>query len=135
MPEKLGVYLKGPQRVESQGQQTFLRTSLFQGATLWVDQACADCPGVLLRAAGDAPPPELHPGASESVPELAFVVMALRANSWICCPPTPLPPMQKRDEQHKFLRHKGAHTELFRLGAFQLCLAQRHYPSAYRSST
>ena len=26
-------------------------------------------------------------------------------------PPAPQPPVEKRDAQHKFLQHKGAHTE------------------------
>ena len=58
----------------------------------WVDQSCADCPGFPVPRAGDAPPPELHPGASECAPGLAFVFMALRANSWICCPQLPYHP-------------------------------------------
>ena len=39
--------------------------------------------------AGHAPPPELHLGASECAPGLAFAVMVLRANSWICSPSFP----------------------------------------------
>ena len=60
-----------------------------QGKTPWVDQSCADCPGFPVMGAGDAPPPEFHPGASECAPGLAFAFMALRANSWICCPQLP----------------------------------------------
>ena len=42
-----------------------------------IDQACADCPGFLVPDAGAAPPPELHPGASDCASELAFAFMAL----------------------------------------------------------
>ena len=70
----------------------------------WVDQSCADCPGFLVLSARDAPPPKLHPGASECSSR------ALQANSWICCP---LPPTPKQDTQHMFLQHEGAHTEFF----------------------
>ena len=75
------------------------------------DLLSADCPGSPVLGAGDAPPPELHPGASECAPGLAFAFIALRANSWICCPPASLPPVQKRDAQHMLLQHKGAHTD------------------------
>ena len=53
----------------------------------WVDQSCADCPGFPVLSAGDAPPPELRPGASERAPGLAFAFMALRAHSWILSAP------------------------------------------------
>ena len=33
-------------------------------------------------------------------------------------PPTPLPPVQKRDAQHKFLQHKGGHSDII-LGFFR----------------
>ena len=34
-------------------------------------------------------------------------------------PAAPLPPMQKRDAQHMFLQHGGAHAELSWMGSFQ----------------
>ena len=83
---------------------------MHQGKNLSVDQACADCSGFLVPGTGGAPPPKLHPGTSDCVPELAFAFMALRANSWICCPPASLPPAQKkRDAQHKLCSTRG-HT-------------------------
>ena len=82
-----------------------------QGKTPWVEQSCADCPGFPVLGAGDAPPPELHPGASNCAPGLAFAFMALRRNSWILLPARSLPPAQKRDAQHMFLQHRRAHTD------------------------
>ena len=67
-------------------------TRFCQGKTAWVDQSCAECPGFPVLGAGDAPPPELHPGASECAPTLACAFMALRANSLICCPQLPCHP-------------------------------------------
>ena len=84
------------------------------GKDPWVDQSCADCPGFPVLGAGHAPPPELHLGASECAPGLAFAFMALRANLGSAAP-TSLPPVQKRDAQHMFLQHRGAHAESVRL--------------------
>ena len=60
------------------------------GKTPWAD------------GAGDAPPPELHAGASECAPGIAFAFMALRANSWICCPRLPYHLCKNGDAQHMF---------------------------------
>ena len=81
----------------------------YQGKTPWVDQSCADCPGFLVLGVGDAPPPELHPGASECAPGLAFAFMALRANSWICCPQLPHHPSKNRTHNTCF-SSTGGHT-------------------------
>ena len=59
---------------------------LSQRKTPCVDQSCADCPGFLVLGAGDAPPPELHPGASKCAPGLALALMPFEQNFWICCP-------------------------------------------------
>ena len=75
-----------------------------------VDSACAHCPGFLVLA---APAP-----ASTSVSEPQIVPLAsilLHEPLDICLdllPAAPLPPVQKRDAQHMFLQHRGAHTEL-----------------------
>ena len=76
-----------------------------QGKTPWVDQSCADCPGFLVLGAGDAPPPDLHPGASECAPGLAFAFTAFGQILGFAAPsfPTTRP---KRDAQHMFLQHK-----------------------------
>ena len=71
--------------------RTSLQTLLVlfpQGKTAWVDQSRADLPGFPVLGVGDAPPPEVHPGASECAPGLAFAFMAL-------------------DTQQMFLQHKG----------------------------
>ena len=75
---------------------------LLLGKTPWVDQACADCPGFLVPAAGGALPPELHPRASGCVPEIAVVFMGPSSKFLDLLPPAPLPPVQKRDAQHTF---------------------------------
>ena len=93
-------------------KQLLLRPSTrkIQGKTPWVDQSCADCPGFPALGAGDAPPPEVHPGASERAPGLAFAFMALQANSWICCPQLPYHPCKS-----------GTHSTCF-------CSTRRHTP-------
>ena len=85
-----------------------------QGKTPWVDQACADCPDFPVLGAGGARPPKLHPEVtrtSDCAPELAFAFMVHSSTFLDLLPPAPLPPMQKREAQHKSLQHKGAHTE------------------------
>ena len=71
------------------------------------DQSCADCPGFPVLGAGDAPPPELHPGAPKCAPGLAFALMALRANSWICCPQLPYHPCKNRTHSTCFCGTRG----------------------------
>ena len=78
-----------------------------QGKTPWVDQSCADCPAFPVLGAGDAPPPELHPGASECAPGLAFAFTALRANSWICCPSFPTTRPKTGRTAHVFAAQVG----------------------------
>ena len=82
-----------------------------QGKTSWVDQSCADCPGFPVLSAGHAPPPELHPGASECALGLAFSFMPLRANSSISCPQLPYHPCENGTHRTIFLQHKGLHTD------------------------
>ena len=89
-----------------------------QGKTPWVDQSCADCPGFPVLGAGDAPRPKLHPGASECAPGLTFAFMALRANSWICCPQLPYHPFKNGTHTTCFCS-TGGHTPtdgLWRIG-------------------
>ena len=83
--------------------------AVIQGKTPWVDQSCADCPGFPVLGAGDAPPPELHPGASKCAPGLAFAFTALRANSWICCPQLPDHPSKNGTHSTCFCSTRG-HT-------------------------
>ena len=54
-----------------------------------------------------APPPELHSGASNCAPELAFAFMALRANFWICYPPLPYLPCKNRTHSIYFSARGG----------------------------
>ena len=75
----------------------------------WVDRSCPDCPGFPVLGAGDVPPPELHPGASECAPALAFAFMALRANSWICLPQLPDHPSKNGTHSTCFCSTRG-HT-------------------------
>ena len=79
--------------------------------------SCADCPGFPVPGAGDAPPPELHPGASERAHGLAFAFMTLQA------------PLQKRDAQHMFLEQKGGTHRELRVGQnirfFEILFAAR----------
>ena len=77
--------------------------------TPWVDQSCADCPGFPVLGAGDAPSPELHPGASVRAPGLAFAFMALGTNSWICCPQFPYHPSNNGTHSTCFCSTRG-HT-------------------------
>ena len=85
---------------------------LNQDKTPWVGQSCADCLGFLVLGAGDAPPPELHPGASVRAPGLAFAFMALRASSWICCPQLPYHPFKNGTHSTCFCGTRG-HTPNF----------------------
>ena len=84
----------------------------FQGKTPCVDQSYADCPGFPVLGAGDAPPPELHPGGSKCAPGLAFVFMALRANFWICCPQLPYHRWKNGTHSTCFCSTRG-HTPTF----------------------
>ena len=43
--------------------------------------------------------------------------------AWICCPLLPLPPVHKRDAQHMFLQHRGAHAEILPVFGKSLPLA------------
>ena len=88
-----------------------------QGKTHWADSACADCPGffVLGAAPAQAPPP-----SSQSLRLFPWASILLHGGPWtsfacICCPQLPLPPVQKRDAQHMFLKHGGAHAETWGL--------------------
>ena len=72
----------------------------FSGKDPLVDQSCADCPGFPVLGAGDAPPPELHPGASECAPGLAF-------DFWISFPTTRA---QEGRTIHVFAAQGGTHT-------------------------
>ena len=58
------------------------------------------------------PNPKLRPGASRCVPGLAFASWALRAKFLDLLPQLPCLLWKKQDVQHKFLQHKGAHTDL-----------------------
>ena len=53
------------------------------------------------------PPPELHPGASKCAPGLAFAFMALRANSWICCPQPAYHPCKDGTQSTCFCSTRG----------------------------
>ena len=87
--------------------------NLYQGKTPWVDQACADRPGFLVRGAGDATPPKFHSRASHCPPDLAFAFMALRANSWMCCPRLPYRP-RKNGTRSTSLGSRRGHTPTLR---------------------
>ena len=52
----------------------------FQGKTLWVDSACADCPGFLVSGAVVLAP-ELCPGASKCAPGPSFASLGDRFSS------------------------------------------------------
>ena len=56
-----------------------------------------------------APPPELHPGASDCAPGLAFAFMAFRANSWICCPQLPCTSAKTGRTAHVLTAQGGTH--------------------------
>ena len=60
-------------RGATRGERNALRTyqHFSQRKTAWVDEACADCPGLLTPGAAGAAPPELHARASDCAPELA----------------------------------------------------------------
>ena len=83
------------------------RPLTYQGKTPWVDSARAECPGFLV------------PGPVLLVPRLpaalchwaSICFMGPWRFAWICCPHIPYHLLQKRDAQHMFLQHKGAHTE------------------------
>ena len=60
---------------------------------------CCSSPGFHLRL-----------GASDCCLELAFCFMGPWTFAWICCPATPLPPVQKRDAQHKFYYSTDGHA-------------------------
>ena len=64
---------------------------MFQGKTPWVDSACADCPGSLVPGATGAGF-QLHLGASDCAPELAFCFMGPWTFAWICCAQLPYHP-------------------------------------------
>ena len=96
---------------ESDLKKTKQRLFSSQGKTPWVGQSCADCPGFPVLDAGDAPPPELHLEALECAPGLAFAFMALRANSWICCPELPYHPSKNGTRSTWFCSTRG-HTPI-----------------------
>ena len=83
---------------------------MHQEKTPWVAPACADCPGFLVLGSAPAPAStwsrilRLYPWAS------SLLYGALGQIAWICCPQLPRH-VQKRDAQHMFLQHRGAHAE------------------------
>ena len=73
----------------------------------------------LSLGAGDAPPPELPPGASQCAPCLTFAFMALQAKSWICCPQLPYHPSKNGTHSTCFCS-TGGHTPNINLLFFPL---------------
>ena len=65
----------------------------------WVDSACADCPGFLVRGVAGAPTPRFV-----WAPALAFSSFPIGLLLGDAAHSSPLSPVQKRDAQHKFLR-------------------------------
>ena len=108
-PGKRGTTLGQKKVSEKRLCATKLLPNFWRGKTRWVDSSCADCPGFPVLGAGDAPPPELHPGASECAPGLAFAFKALRANSWICRPQLPYHPSKTGRTAHVFAAQGVTH--------------------------
>ena len=77
--------------------------------TLWVVAACADRPGFLVWTQL-VPNSQLQLGASDCAPQLAFAAHFLGHLLGSAAHSSP-PSVHKRDAQHKFLHHKGAHTD------------------------
>ena len=78
----------------------------YQGKTPWVDSACADC---LVFSSWVLLLPRLPP-SSRSLRLFPWASLLLHGPLDICLdllPAAPLPPVQIKDAQHKFLQHKG----------------------------
>ena len=58
----------------------------------WVDSVCADCPGFLVPGVAGPPPPKLQIRGSAT-------------------PSSPTTRAKNGTHTHKFLQHKGAHTD------------------------
>ena len=76
------------------GRVAFRRFQSHQQKTPWVDSACADCPGFLVRGAADAPPPP----SSRSISLCPWASILLHGPLNICLdllPAAPPPPIQQ----------------------------------------
>ena len=82
----------------------------FQGKTPWVDQSCADCPGFLAPGCWRRPTSRASSRSLRVCPWPRNCLMALRANSWICCPQLPYHPSKNGTHSTCFC-HTGVGNE------------------------
>ena len=81
-----------------------------QGETPWVDSTCADCPGFLVGCCW-CPGSRASSASARLCPPSWHLLHASFEQTLGSAAPSSPPPVQKRDEQHKLLQHKGAQTE------------------------
>ena len=120
-----GCASMGPEILSSSGAGVWRKAPLAcpdsssQENTPWVASACADCPGFLVL--GAAPDPASTWSLSLRLFTCASILLYGPLD--ICLdllPAASPPPVQKRDAQHMFLQHRGAHAEVLYWISFSL---------------